>query len=124
MQNLLLGQAIFNLKDENYNATVANNTYQLKPQADFSLFKRLFLIEPKHFKIDTQQVSQPENQRMVSVKYTNYQQINTYIFPNKITILAQEKGEATTIDIEYKNFAFNEKVTFPYTIPNGYKKLM
>lgn len=125
VQNLLLGQAIFNLRDEKYNATVSgNNKYELKPKNAQELFKVLFQIEPQNFKMATQQVSQPWEKRLLEIQYKNYQMIDNKVFPNEIGILAIEDDAETIIEIEYRNIVFNRTMNFPYKIPKGFKEIV
>jgi hypothetical protein len=124
VQNILLGQAIFNLKDETYHASVVNNAYQLLPKKDIALFKKLFLIEPSYFKMASQQISQPIEARQLQVDYDSYQEVSGRVLPQKINVLAQEASTQTKIAIEYRNITFDEKVTFPYKIPNGFKEIV
>ncbi|MCB0374701.1 MAG: DUF4292 domain-containing protein [Sinomicrobium sp.] len=123
VQNMLLGQALFNLETERYETAVVNNNYQLKPVKDIALFKKLFLIDPVHFKMASQQLSQPEKERMLQISYTNYRKIDNRIVPDEIQIIAEEGKRKTTILLEYKNIEFNQNVSFPYRIPDGYTKI-
>ncbi|WP_340201169.1 DUF4292 domain-containing protein [Ascidiimonas sp. W6] len=123
VQNLLLGQAIFDLKKESFKAAVANNNYELKPTKDFSLFKRLFLLEPRNFKMSIQQISQPEEYRVLNVNYKTYQNVEGKVFPDKIVVTALEENKEVKIALEYRNIQFDERVSFPYTIPKGYKEI-
>ena len=51
VQNLLLGNAVLDLRKEKLNSEVYNGNYQLKPKKAQELFKILFQLEPKNFKI-------------------------------------------------------------------------
>tara|TARA_R110000868_G_scaffold143741_3_gene362218 strand:+ start:9559 stop:10326 length:768 start_codon:yes stop_codon:yes gene_type:complete len=124
IQNVLLGQAIFDLRKEKYDATIANDTYELKPKKALDLFKILFQIEPKHFRIGSQQIAQPEKGRLLDIAYKNYQEIEKKILPNEIGISATMDGNQSLIGIEYKNIEFNRKLKFPYTIPKGFKEII
>lgn len=124
VQNLLLGQALLDLKQGKYDLEVANKNYQLKPRKAVDFFKILFQIEPKNFKIATQQLSQPLKNRVLNIDYQNYQKINKYILPNSIFITAVDKDETSTIAIEYRNIEFNNPMNFPYKIPKGYKEIV
>lgn len=124
VQNLLLGQSIFDLKDDTYFASISDNNYQLKPKKDIDLFKKLFLIEPSNFKMALQQLSQPNNGRLLNINYKTYQNIEHKTFPDELVIEAEELGKKTLIAIAYKNIEFDQKVTFPYSIPNGYKEIV
>lgn len=123
VQNLLIGQAIFDLKEDKYSATIASNHYLLKPKKDIELFKKLFLLEPAYFKMSLQQLSQPLNGRLLNINYKSYQKIDKKPFPSQLVIEAEENGEKTLIAVDYKNIEFNQKVSFPYSIPSGYKQI-
>lgn len=123
IQNLLTGQAIFNLKKENFKAAIANNSYQLKPTNDFNLFKRLFLVEPNNFKMALQQIAQPQENRLLNIKYKTYQKIEDKVFPDKIVVTALEENKIVEIALEYRNIEFNQRVSFPYNIPKGFKEI-
>jgi len=123
VQNLMLGQAIFDLQSESYKASVVNNTYRLKPAKDIALFKKLFAVEPANFKMALQQLSQPKEERILNINYKIYQTVNEKAFPQTIAILAEDGRRKTTIDLVYKNIELNQKVSFPYRIPKGYKEI-
>lgn len=123
VQNLLLGQAIFNLKETKYEAGISGGNYQLKPKIPIDLFKVLFQIEPKNFKMASLQLSQPLKQRLLQVNYKNYQEINKRILPNQIAIAAINGNTRSIINIEYRNIAFDQDLSFPYSIPKGYKQI-
>ena len=124
VQNLLLGQALFDLKEETYNASVSNENYELKPKNPGTLFKTLFHIEPKNFKMASQQLSQPLRKRLLDINYKNYQKINKWILPNEIAIVAIENDKRNTIGIEYRNIEFDKPLRFPYKIPDGYEEIV
>jgi outer membrane lipoprotein-sorting protein len=124
VQNLLLGQAIFDLKEGKYNLSETDGTYQLKPKKEHELFKILFEIEPKNYRMAVQQLSQPLKKRLLQVKYKNYQNISSYVVPNIVLITAIDQETQNTIDIEYRNIEFNRQLSFPYKIPKGYKEII
>ncbi|MEL6916115.1 MAG: DUF4292 domain-containing protein [Bacteroidota bacterium] len=124
VQNLLLGEALFNLKDQKYNVSISEGVYQLKPKNAETLFKTLFGIEPKNFKMATQQLSQPLKKRLLEIEYKNYQEIGERILPNEIAITATEADDKSLIDLTYKNIEFDKSLNFPYKIPKGFKKIV
>jgi hypothetical protein len=123
VQNVLLGQAILDLRKDKYDATIANENYQLKPKKALELFKILFQIEPKNFKMGTQQIAQPEKGRLLDITYKNYQEIDKKIIPNEIDIAATMDNNQSLIAIAYKNIEFNRSLKFPYDIPKGFKEI-
>jgi len=124
VQNVLLGQAIFNLQEKRYAVAVREDNYQLKPKSSQALFKTLFEIEPKNFKMAAQQISQPEKDRILDIMYLNYQEIEGNVLPNKIFIKAKAEENTNKIDVSYRNIEFNKPLNFPYKIPKGYKEIV
>ncbi|MEL4307111.1 DUF4292 domain-containing protein [Joostella sp. CR20] len=123
VQNLLLGQAVFDLTSQSYYAASVANNYQLKPEKQSALFKTLFLLEPTYFKMSLQQISQPIKNRLLSINYKNYQTVEGKILPNEIEINAVDATHKNRIEIEYNSVEFNKGVNFPYSIPDGYKQV-
>lgn len=124
VQNLLLGEALLDLRKDKYDVAISNENYELKPKKALDLFKILFQIEPKHFKIGSQQISQPEKGRLLNIAYKNYQEIDQKIIPNEITISATMDGNQSLIGLEYKNIEFNRNLKFPYDIPKGFQEII
>lgn len=122
VQNLLLGNAVLDLRKEKFTSNVYEGNYQLKPKNAQELFKILFQLEPKHFKIAAQEISQPEKSRQLKAKYT-YQDISGNVLPDEIKIVAEEEGDFTTIDLSFRNLELNKPISFPYKIPKGYDKI-
>jgi hypothetical protein len=124
VQNLLLGEALFDLRDDRYEVSVNTSSYELKPEKSIELFKTLFMIYPGSYKLASQQISQPLQKRLLEIRYKDYQEKNNKIVPNSVGILAIDNNQRNVIDIEYRNIEFNTKVSFPYKIPNGYEKIV
>lgn len=124
VQNLLLGEALFDLRDDRYEVSLNTSSYELKPEKTMDLFKTLFLIYPGSFKLASQQIAQPLQKRLLEIRYKDYQEKNNKLVPNTVGILAIDNNQRNVIDIEYRNIEFNTKVSFPYKIPNGYEKIV
>lgn len=123
MQNLLLGRALFDLRNAKYEVSHTESDYILKPKKPLELFKTSYMIEPDNFMIAAQQLSQPLKQRVLDISYKNYQEVNNRILPNEILITAIDGNSKNTIDIDYKSVEFNRNLNFPYKIPKGFKKI-
>lgn len=123
VQNLLLGQALFDLRKDKYEVSHSETDYILKPRKPVDLFKRSFMVEPSNFMMAAQQLSQPLKRRVLDVSYKNYQVVNNRILPNEIMITAIDGNSKNTIDIDYKSVEFNRSLNFPYKIPKGFKKI-
>ncbi|HET8735891.1 MAG TPA: DUF4292 domain-containing protein [Pricia sp.] len=123
VQNLLLGQALLDLKKTKYEASVTGDTYQLQPKSALELFKVLFQIEPENFRMASQQLSQPLKKRLLQVNYGDYQKTGEYLLPQKIGIVAIENDQRSTVNIDYRNIEFDRPLSFPYKIPNGFEEI-
>jgi hypothetical protein len=122
VQNLLLGNAVLDLRKEKFTSAVSGANYELKPRKARELFKILLQLEPKNFKIASQEISQPEKSRQLHIKYT-YQDISGNILPEDIKIVAAEAKDRTTIDLNFRNLELNKSMSFPYKIPKGFDKI-
>lgn len=123
VQNILLGEALYNLNKDNYIASTHESSYLLKPKKQQELFEIFYLLNPAHFKMDSQQFAQPEENRILQIDYKNYQEVDKQKLPQNIKIIALESFDETIIDLEYRSVALNEKIRFPFRIPSGYKEI-
>lgn len=123
VQNLLLGEAIFNLNANTYEVSVTNDAYILQPKQQRELFEIFFLIDPVLFKIKSQQVSQPKEFRHLQIDYLSYQEVEKQTLPERIKVIAVEANNETVIDLEFKGITLNEDLSFPYRIPSGFKEI-
>lgn len=124
IENLLLGQAIYDLRGKKFNLSLSDNTYRLTPKKSSDLFKILYLVEPQNYKMASQQISQPWENRLLQIEYDSYRTVENRVVPSKINIRATEEDSQTDIAIEYRNVEFNQSLRFPYRIPNDYKEIV
>ncbi|MFD1161277.1 MULTISPECIES: DUF4292 domain-containing protein [Hwangdonia] len=123
VQNLLLGEALFNLKEEAYKSSVDNGVYVLQPKKQRELFEIFFLLDPSYFKVKSQQISQPKTFRHLQIDYLAYQEVNGQTLPLHTKIIAVDANEETIIKLEFKNVSLNEDLRFPFKIPSGFKEI-
>lgn len=123
VQNVLFGETIFNLKDDAYKSSVNDNVYVLQPKKQRELFEVFFLLDPSHFKVKSQQISQPKEFRHLQIDYLTYQEVNSQKLPKHIKINAVEANQETIIKLEFKNVSLNDDLRFPFKIPSGFKEI-
>ena len=124
VQNILFGQALFDLRAGDYQALLDEQFYKLQPEKTQDFFETLFQIEPRHFKLASQQVSQPWKKRLLQIRYLKYKEVENNIIPSEIGITAIDTDERTQIGIEYRNLELNKPLNFPYRIPKGYDEIV
>ncbi len=123
VQNLLIGDAIFNLKDEAYKVSVEDKVYILQPKKQRDLFDIFFLLDPSLFKVKSQQISQIKEFRHLQIDYESHQKVDEQILPEKVKVIAVEKNKELIIGLEFKNVSLNEELRFPFKTPSGYKEI-
>lgn len=121
-QAILLGQSIFDLNAK-YKSTVIVNKYKLQPKTQLNNFIYSLFLNPDNFKISSEILTQPNDNRVFTVNYGDYQKIEGGYYPFKIRILATQKGAETKIAVNYKKIDHNAPIRFPFTIPRGYEKI-
>jgi hypothetical protein len=121
VQNMLLGEAMDDLNNGSYKATVQDGLYKLQGK-EGSITKE-FLFEGANYLIKkqafTQGVPQP---RSIEINYPAHNSYAAGTLPASIKIEAEQK-DRVQLDIEYKSVKFDEKVTFPFEVPEGFKQI-
>ncbi|MES2544462.1 MAG: DUF4292 domain-containing protein [Bacteroidota bacterium] len=122
VQNLLLGQAIDDLKKGDYKSSIENKLYKIETIKE-SPTNKTFYFESDHFLVKKEEIFQVPQDRKLLVNYPDYKEFAEGIFPLQIIIEAIQKKGKTNIDIDYKQFSFNEELSFPYSVPDGYERI-
>ncbi len=122
-QNMLLGQSIFTLNPSEYSAAVFQNKFKVQPKQQPQNFIHSLFLNPDNFKVASETLSQPKDDRLLSIRYGDYQKIENQFYPSTILIDTSEKGSKTKIEINYKKIDLNVDVSFPFDIPAGYEEI-
>lgn len=122
-QNLLLGQSIFALHPSKYTTEVYQNKYKIQPKNQPSNFIHSLFLNPVDYKVALETLSQPENDRILNVRYGAYQKVKGQYFPGDISIVTTEEQSQTKIEINYKKIDLDVDISFPFDIPDGYERI-
>jgi len=122
-QAILLGQSIFELNASGYDSSVLQNKYKLEPNRQSQNFIHSILLYPSNFKVASGTLSQPDENRLLTIQYDEYQTVQGNFFPSFININAKENDSHTTIDLKYRKIDLNVSVGFPFSIPQGYEEI-
>jgi len=123
LQNLLLGEAIFNLKPKEFKKETHPNSYMLTPKQPNALFDLLYLINPTYFKLDAQLLSQSLKQNVLKIQYQSYQKVDGLVLPENMAITATNTNEQTTLNLNIKSVSLDQPLRFPFNIPKGFKAI-
>ena len=122
-QAILLGQSIFSLDHRKYSGAVVQNKYRVLPDRQPTNFIHTLLLNPGDFKVSQGTLTQPIDDRKLTINYGDYQKIEDDFYPSDISILSTEADAKTTIEVNYKKIDLNVSVSFPFTIPSGYEEI-
>jgi hypothetical protein len=121
VQNLLVGQALDDLRKGKYITSIEDTFYKLS-QTDGNTSKDYF-FEGGRFALKKEKISQQQQDRNLLVFYPGYTDYNQVALPTSIIIEAAGKNNKTNINIDYTNVTFNEELSFPYSVPDGYERI-
>lgn len=123
VQNIVLGRAIDNLKEGKYSETFADQVYRLDEVSNNNT-KKSFYIDGNSFLINKQEITQIKEERKIQIAYSNKKEYKQMILPLTINIDSYQKEANTRIDLEHSTVTFNEELSFPYSVPNDYKRII
>lgn len=123
VQNLLLGEALDDLRNGKYTQTIVDNLFSLEDTTEANL-KKTFFLDPEKYLVQKEQIAQPSENRLLEIKYSNSKVFDQGIIPTAIEINAIQPNGKTDINLNYNTISFNEELSFPYSIPSGYKKII
>jgi len=121
VQNLLLGRPIDNLTKEDFVAEIVDNLFLLKSKKKTDV-EKFFSFETANYLLKKQFINQISKNRSVMVNYPSFFNQDNMFLPTGVSILANQQDQVK-IDIEYKKITFNESLTYPYSIPDGYSQI-
>jgi Flp pilus assembly secretin CpaC len=123
VQNLLVGEALDDLRKGKYTQTIVENLFKLEDEKEAKI-KKSFYLDSEKYLIQKEEISQPAENRMLAIKYSESKTFDQGTLPTKIEINAVQPKGKTDINLEYNNITFNEELSFPYSVPGGYKKVI
>jgi hypothetical protein len=121
VQNLLLGRPVDDLTKEVFIAEIVTNLFQLKlkKQADI---EKLFRFETANYLLKEQFINQISKNRNVLVTYPSFTNQDNILLPTGVSIIANQQNQVK-INVEYNKITFNEALSYPYSIPDGYSQI-
>lgn len=123
LQNMLLGQAIFDVKSSRQNIEISEMSYQLSPKIQQDLFDVFFFINPNHYKLNKQSLVNVTEKKRLDINYPKYRNKENTSFPEEIQIFAKEASKFTNITMQVRTVNFDTNLNLDFTIPQGYKEI-
>lgn len=122
VQNLFIGKPIDDLHKGNYVVSIIEKLYKLQSNLDGKTDKS-FYFESDNFLVKRQEINQSFSDRTLEIIYPDYKRYQEAILPLSLSLNARQNEAKTNIEIEYKNVSFNEELSFPYSVPEGYERI-
>ncbi|MCC9062507.1 DUF4292 domain-containing protein [Flavobacterium piscisymbiosum] len=123
VQNLLVGEALDDLRKGKYTQTIVDNLFKLEDLKETNI-KKAFYLDAEKYLVQKEEISQPAENRMLQISYGDSKVFNQGTLPTSIEINAIQPKGKTNINLNYNNISFNEELSFPYSVPSGYKKVI
>ncbi len=123
IQNMLLGEAIDDLTKGKYTESLVEKLYRLDDLKEENT-KKTFYIDSDDFSVKKQEITQTTAGRMFQVAYSKTKVFNEATLPLGVNINTYQPKGKTQIDLDYDTVSFNEELSFPYSVPNGYKRII
>ena len=119
IQKLMIGN-IFNYDEERAEAQIDSNLYQLKSDNGNELVT--IWLNPEEFSINMMDILDKDGDQRIFVKFDDYKRIESKLFSYRREIKFNSE-EAVTARIQYTHVKFDEKLSYPFSIPAKYEKL-
>ncbi|RZJ34087.1 MAG: DUF4292 domain-containing protein [Flavobacterium sp.] len=121
VQNLLVGEALDDLKKGKYMASIEDKLYKLDAVEVGN--NKSFYFEAGKFLLKKEEIEQPSTESRLTVEYTAHTQHPQALLPAEIIIRAVRQKGSADINIDYNSVTFNEELSFPYSVPDGYDRI-
>lgn len=120
LQDILIGNPVF--IDSNV-VSYRNGDDQFSVFMIGSLFKHLVSLDKSDFKVLNSKLDDidPLKNRTCNISFSNYENKNGNLFSTYRKISVAEKSKLD-IWLDYKQYAFNEPLTYMFNVPKSYKK--
>jgi hypothetical protein len=123
VQNLLVGEAFDDLRKGKYTQTIVENLFRLDDEKDAKV-KKTFFLDGEKYLIQKEEISQPSENINLEIAYSDSKVFDQGTLPTSIEIKAVQPKGKTNINLNYNNISFNEELSFPYSVPSGYKQVL
>lgn len=120
LQDLIVGNPVF--IDSNIVSYKTNPNNELLVLMVGKLFKHLVTLDNNNFKVVHSKLDDidVERNRTCDISFDNYESSSGIVFSTKRRISVAEKSKLD-INLDFKQYSFNQPQTFPFTIPKNYK---
>ena len=123
IENLILGNPILDLLNEEDFKIYQNEANMLiySIEKDNVIYNMTF--DPNSNKLLSQEITQLKLNRYLKIYYNSFQKLNSFDLPRLIGIIINDGKNLIKLTISNQYREINNEITFPFKIPNNYKKI-
>lgn len=122
VQNLLLGLSLEKLNPKHFDSKLQEGWLALTDNIQDEWLQTLW-FDNQQYLLKKQSFKNNTTQDLFQIFYLSHHQSEQGIFPKEFQIKTNQPNNNVLIDIEFKQFNFNQDLTFPFQIPSGYKEI-
>lgn len=123
LQNIFLGNPITDFKKGNFERISHPQYYVLTPKNKGQRFRPTYFFDPVTFRLKEQRFLIPGTVQSLSIKYTQDQQVEGKTVPKTVEISTFDGAQFVQLSLDFLRVDFPKKLTTPFRIPAGYKKI-
>ena len=120
LEKLFVGKPIGDLKETRFFQLTDIQNYILESKN--KKVQITYVFNPFNYRLKEQKLYSPISKNELTVQYSNYKIIEGKSFPQKIIIIAKGKERNLKVLLNSKINRIDQELTFPFEIPNDYKK--
>lgn len=119
LQDIIIGNPIY--LDSNI-VSYKNTNNELLVLMVGKIFKNLLTLQNQDFRVLHVKLDDidPIRNRTADITFSDYERANNFIFSTSRKISVAEKSKLD-IDLNFKQYSFDQSLTFPFNIPKNYK---
>ena len=104
------------------NKTEKNKELRPRFLSDYQIIQRIY-INPHNFLVETVSLIDYTEGREVWIRFSEFQNCESKIFPRKIKVIAKKIGNVMEIDLSFGKITLNSNEKIIFNIPNKYQSL-
>ena len=123
LQDLIVGNPVF--IDSNIQSYNLDNEKHLQVLVTGTFFKNLITADNGNYKIVNSKLDDinPAIRRTCNISYSDYENSSAVLFSTKRNISLEADQSKSDINLDFKQYSFNQPLTFPFTVRTNYKRL-
>ena len=123
IENLLLGNPILDLSNKENFKIYQNEKNMLIYSIEKENVIYNMTFDPQSNKLLSQEITQLKLNRYLKIYYNSFQKLNSFDLPGIIGIIINDGKNLIKLTISNQSREINNELSFPFKIPNNYKKI-